>query len=97
MTEEELSEIDDKVSEAIGRDPYEARLNGFMPSTDWNDAMFAAEKAGLWDWNVALRCADGTWVVDSIDQWGSLYCDEAKSESGPLCICQAILKLKGQA
>jgi hypothetical protein len=64
----------------------------WKPSTDWNDAMFAAEKAGvlridnnmLWNpdhWQVGNE-DHGSWVI------------VAEDETGPLCICNAILALK---
>ena len=72
----------------------------FRPSTDWNDAMWAAEKVGLFS---SLRClwkdqAKGNrWFVVWINMDGTvgqgLESIWAYGESGPLAICQAILRL----
>ena len=71
----------------------------FSPSTDWNDAMLAAEKCGLFDMSthtVALDFSRGKWRVND-GQGGSFSGAEIYSEheSGPMAICLAILKIKG--
>jgi len=91
-------ELDDLVSQAI--DPWEnlAGVNlstQWRPSTDWNDAMFAAEKCRLF---VNDRFLDndvtGHWMVQVVD-----WCDAeaawiSRHPSGPVAICRAILKVK---
>jgi hypothetical protein len=72
----------------------------FHPSTDWNDAMFAAERFGLFK----TRKVDHSEVCGMVwqcnDMWASgVYdCDwghvvHAEAPTGPLAICRAILKL----
>lgn len=60
------------------------------PSKDWKDAMFAAERFGLFDveHRCELTCNHGEWIVSS-----ELREPVASSRSGPLVICRAILKL----
>lgn len=41
--------LDMMIAEVIGRDPYEAQLNDFRPSSDWNDAMLAASHSHLFE------------------------------------------------
>jgi hypothetical protein len=105
MTPQDLSDIDRQVAEAIGLE-YEmlqpAYLDSpacflesrreFRPSTDWRDAMFAAEKAGLF-------MGDGATIYQRDDKfWAIGFAGSTKllmDESGPLCVARAILKLKG--
>lgn len=78
----------------------------FHPSTDWNDAMLAAERFGLWN---AGYSGDGRWggrflqppVSDQyqwfVGEWAE-HCQEtgewiSRAPTGPLAICRAILKL----
>lgn len=99
MTNEEL---DWKVAEALGLEPV-----SFRPSTDWNDAMFAAEKAGLLKRGIAIfhhgpeySIVDQrnmeifqVWILDK--NTGNPDLDHTvSSESGPKAICLAILALK---
>lgn len=49
IPEHDPDRMDELVAIAIGRDAYEAQLNGFMPSTRWEDAMHAAQETGLLD------------------------------------------------
>ena len=95
-----LDEIDDKIAEGIGRDAYERRVNGFMPSMDWNDAMHAAERCREFVKHFVIfpRAWNGTgsiqWVVSRINQANELGDDFVSSDSGPMAVCLAILKLK---
>ena len=98
MTEHEIDnmqpgpELDRLVAEACGIDPYEAKLKGFMPSTDWNDAMLAAGKAQLFCLMLFLdQDAVGNWAVCDL---GSDCKRIAHDKSGPLAICRAILQSK---
>lgn len=103
MTPEELLEIDRKVAEAIrleygmsGRHILRDReWNGrvkvpFQPSTDMNDAMFAAEKSGIEDMRITQTTGGYELVV--FNEWGESRF-HAGAETTPLAICQAILKL----
>lgn len=70
----------------------------FRPSSDWNDAMFAAEKAGLFDATSrvtpTLRRFNGKWQFQHINQNGSTtQCNKTTDHSGPTTICREILKL----
>lgn len=70
----------------------------FAPSEDWNDAMFAAERFGLFN-RAGVSLSRGDWygeidierVVWRITQYESTLISHA--DSGPLAICSAILKL----
>jgi hypothetical protein len=72
-------------------EPY---CNGedWLPSRDWNHAMLAAEKAGLF-------MGDGATIYQRGDKfWAIVFAGSTKllmDESGPLCVARAILKLKG--
>lgn len=69
----------------------------FRPSTDWNDAMFAAERFGLFDCEVghegSLYKNSEIWAVDRVV--GAIQVLVATAPTGPLAICRAILKLHG--
>ena len=73
--------------------PEEPRV--FHPSSDWNDAMWAAEKAGLFGtMEYALeQSVDGWMIVDAVFDRPTLACDD----SGQLAICRAILKVVNNA
>jgi len=67
----------------------------FYPSTEWNDAMEAAEKVGLF--HPSLGCGkleqsmgeDGTeWCMSWFENGKEI---EVYAESGPVAICKAIL------
>lgn len=84
-------EIDAIVCVAADIDP-DPRMVGdgsgrtFSPSTDWNAAMYAAERFGLFDMPI-LAFTDNDRHSD---------CDETvhgEAPTGPLVICRAILKL----
>jgi hypothetical protein len=62
----------------------------FHPSTDWNDAMWAAEKIGLFGrlGNCLYQSVDGWMVLTENDADGPL----SIHDSGPVAICRAILK-----
>lgn len=68
----------------------------FRPSTDWNDAMLAAERFGLFcDWGFCLLLHDGQWLVADVSVFGKIDYDEGyRHESGPLAICRAILAMR---
>lgn len=73
--------LDARVSNAIGDPP---RFS-FMPSTDWNHAMLAAEKA--FPDGFVIRFMRGTWTA-----YGNRRCDAVGvSETGPEAVCWAIL------
>lgn len=68
----------------------------FSPSTDWNDAMLAADRIGLFDadeYHYLLRNTPNGWQVLSPDFYlkpmttDVLTCEE----TGPLAICRAII------
>lgn len=57
----------------------------FQPSTDWNDAMLAAKKCGLFYECDLRQSKDACWaIVDRIIAIG-------RHESGPMAVCLAIL------
>lgn len=70
----------------------------WKPSTDWTDAMHAAERFGLLrdnehhDTRVLGVEADGVWVIFHLDGpvVSGFIC---RAPTGPLAICRAILKL----
>lgn len=65
-------------------------------STDWNDAMYAAERFGLFvgaDDARVLGCQGGMWEVWYVDVWQQFDHKIASAPTGPLAICRAILKL----
>lgn len=69
----------------------------WSPSTNWNDAMYAAEKVGLFgEPYVAylIMESSGNWKVDLSDDAGLIE-REFYSHTGPFAICKAILSLKG--
>lgn len=71
----------------------------FRPSTDWNDAMFEAERFGMWNTTpsggfrhlhkITWRDADYHIGEQNYDDCETI----ASAPSGPLSICRAILKL----
>jgi hypothetical protein len=70
----------------------------FRPSTDYNDAMFAAEQFGrgfhMSDYgrsHVANPDRQNKFVVEIVSESGVTY--TAFAPTGPLAICRAILKL----
>lgn len=108
MTDEQIDameaglEMDCAVDEAVyGPDavgvPYR------KPSTDWADAMFAAEHFGLFDtildghgYGLLLRRSPDGWQVlhpRFFDGRGDVL---TMADTGPLAICRAILKLANQ-
>lgn len=66
--------------------PEEPRV--FRPSSDWNDAMLAAEKAGLFDEGFL----EGYWSVKKWDSYDPVAIEIASHQSGPVAVCRAILK-----
>ena len=75
--------------------PAVAGVRRFYPSTEWNDAMEAAEKVGLF--HPSLGCGkleqsmgeDGTeWCMSWFENGKEI---EVYAESGPVAICKAIL------
>jgi hypothetical protein len=69
------------------------RAHEFKPSTDWNHAMFAAERFGLFGepHRFGLWKSGGNWCV-GMDEY-PLEPGNTEAPSGPLAICCAILKL----
>lgn len=74
----------------------------FRPSSDWNDAMLAAEKFGLfrrwwrhpepfWQGLRFLTQCDHWCVSEWTDETGIGYKVVASGKTGPLAICRAIL------
>jgi hypothetical protein len=64
----------------------------FRPSTDWNEAMRAAEKVGLLKTYQLEQSQNGRYEVRECDMHGHVLISE--HQSGPVAICRAILKLK---
>jgi len=63
-----------------------------LPSTDWNDAMYAAERINLFGIHTVLGVGDfGDWTVLSWE--GTTMTEISSADTGPLAICRAILKL----
>lgn len=63
---------------------------------------FAAEKSGLFhtddiDPPHVLMMLNGQWEIARANRSEIFACLHARSETGPLCICNAILSLKGKA
>lgn len=108
VNDEELDEIDRKVQEVVEVTHGPIAVSYFKPSTDWNAAMFAAEKAGIWKkryWdNLSDRAIEtlvGVAAPSEHDSWRCTFVDASKggvdsvsAETGPLAICNAILQLK---
>lgn len=78
-------------------------LRQFSPSTDWADAMFAADKFGLFEPGGGIALAkdgDGEsqwWWVFDVANFANDRDDEttiAMADTGPLAISRAILNLK---
>lgn len=89
-----LSSAGEFLALRLGRTP-------FRPSTDWNDAMFAAEKAGLFD-GEPDQCGELFRLSRDWDGWDAErmagQCINGSSHiSGPLAICQCILRFKGKS
>lgn len=64
------------------------------PSTDWNDAMYAAERFGLFVSRGMILGHDGEqWVVTEDAEPIAPEFPGTKAPTGPLAICRAILKL----
>jgi hypothetical protein len=96
-------ELDRRVAEAIddkvaGRLKH-ARISSpyFKPSTDWGDAMEAAEEFGLFDppdraWPI-LGKSGTLWVVYNCTSMEEISTPIADALTGPLAICRAILAL----
>lgn len=84
--------------------PYcELQRDRFRPSTDWNDAMFAAERFGLWTCGKDVGWMGGRFIQPPtlpnepwrIGEWAET-CQEVGSwlpaePTGPLAISRAIL------
>ena len=72
------------------------RWSTFRPDIDWNDAMLAAEKAGLFfdfpDASLLAGCHPN-WLVCFLGNEEPIE-RRVEHESGPRAICEAILKLK---
>lgn len=71
------------------------------PSADLNAAMYAAEKAGLFDAHEEY-CDDIFRLSRGWDGWDAIrfadpYTSGNSHISGPLAICQCILRFKGKA
>lgn len=81
----------------------------FCPSTDLNDAFFAAERVGLFEWGntddkFSGHCGrwvgkenDGVWSVAVVGWSGSIDEIEGKAPTAALAICRAILILKAES
>lgn len=87
------SEMDDAIYrivadiEGIGLPP------AICPSTDWNDAMFAAETFGLLkSHRLGISSLDGLWELKYYEHYSGNE-RRAAAPTGPLAICRAILKL----
>lgn len=75
----------------------EEQENVWKPSTDWNDAMFAAKKARLTGTLVNTPSMGPPFFLCCPDQLKDLGLAPATAETGPLAISLAILSLKGKA
>jgi hypothetical protein len=112
VTPQELCDIDKKVAEAIGveyamlQPAYLDRPTCFLeskrefrPSTDWNDAMFAAEKVGMWKDGLVFGkeayTQENLYYVSQHAHGDYGYNPIGRGETGPLAICRYVLKLKG--
>lgn len=89
-------DTDKKVSLAVGSRPSA----NWAPSTDWYDAMEAAREAKLFSTHVLGGGADGKpWAIIELSQCEDilvLLTEDVvfEADTGPLCICGAILKLE---
>lgn len=105
---EEGRETDILVARAIGlgdsiRDGLAVQIRGdvvvpFRASADWNDAMEAAARFGLF--SSLHRLLLRQWDIAGAEDWWVSYAesdnagrDVARARTGPLAICRAILKL----
>lgn len=74
----------------------EEQYNVWRPSTDWNDAMFAAEKAfGEQSYSVSY---DHEYGIDKRTGWNVSVGQTSLNqfaETGPMAVCLAILNLTG--
>lgn len=86
--------IEHRGTKALVRVPIDGDRVLFRPSIDWNDAMLAAEKVGLFDEYSLSRYETG-W---SLEDFQSNGCSTflMSHASGPVAICLAILALKGK-
>lgn len=78
------------------------------PTLNWNDAMLAAERFGLWSpptgdrkfggcyLQPPMRTGDGWCVADWAETGQESGNAVADADSGPLAICRAILRLAGE-
>lgn len=72
----------------------------FRPSSDWNDAMYAAERFGLWTsilFGAVGPCSSGVppkeYGCFQFDMTHGCNVRFSTASTGPLAICRAILKL----
>jgi len=92
----EGTELDSAIAEAIGTN---TSLKRFWPSTDLNDAFYAAEAAGLF---TVVRDGPEVHLAKTIDgQWeiltgGSAMGYMTREATPALAICAAILKSKSE-
>lgn len=70
----------------------EEDVREFAPSTDWNDAMFAADGFGLFR-RCVLWQGDGEYLWTVWELNGITIGPPLSVGDGPLAICRAILKL----
>lgn len=88
-------ETDRMVAVAVGWQPVPGT---WLPSTDWTDAMEAAAKVKLFEKHVLGSSSSLLWTItEVVRRTMRLGFMIAYAESGPLCICRAIVKLKGDA
>lgn len=102
MTDVEMDagpECDVAVAEACGTSHLlfdETGATTFQPSTDCNDALFAADKFGLFKNRMLGRVGPYWQVVNVADEPAEGSCfltSVADALTGPLAICRAILTL----
>lgn len=89
VTRERVRQIENK---AIDNLKSSWKKEAFRPSTDWNDAMLAAEKADILQYDHILCKDRDEWLFRTDDETGSTIL--ASAHTGPLAICRAILTLK---
>lgn len=82
-------ELDARIMRLVGMPS-----GGWCPSTDWRDAMIAAERFGLFEYRgdrFYLTHAQGQWYVSGMFHGcpNSVY-----DPSGPMAICRAIIALR---
>lgn len=113
MTDEQIDamqagdETDRRVAAACGIAIFDPDHSGsvllddgdiFAPSDDWNSAMFAAERFGLFDTEKHQHTLTFSDFGDGADRWFCANYDEDSQQptgapTGPLAICRAILRL----